>query len=699
MEGGDYANTRVLVVDDQREIHTDFDEMLRPTAAESRADDLAAAFLPEEGRVPLPHFELLHAMSGEDACAVVEAAREESRPVALAYVDVRMPPGIDGLETIRRIRRIDREVELVIMTAYTDRHLSEVVRNMELLHKLLYIRKPFAREEVQQITLSLVAKWNVEREIVLGRQRLEAVLDATGDAIAMYDGAGRLEFANRWYEKLFELAGSDLEAMSAEAASTRFEEWYRESGAPGLIAGGEGGQLVRKPGADRESERRLFHRSKRPVHDNRENVIGDLFVYRDVSREIEVETMKAEVLRLRSELETTWSFDGILGSSGPMQRLYGLMKRAVEGDGLSILVRGESGTGKELVARCLHFNGPRKAGPFIPVNCAAVPEPLFESELFGHERGAFTGATARRIGYFERAEGGTILLDEIGDMQPAVQAKLLRVLQEREIQRLGGTDAIPIDVQVFAATNQDLEEAIAAGRFREDLYWRIASFPIVIPPLRERREDIPELAEYFLKRHAERSRRSIRGLSTGALRRLLSYDWPGNVRELEGAIGRAVLMETGDVLQEGSLPPLAPVSPADRGPPAADARRGVQPLVEVERQALAHALETCGNNVTRAARALGDPSRDPAPEAEDLRPARGRVSRPGPRPSPLARAAAVAPRHPRRSHAGGRRNPVPPMVDRDEEVEIRKLSVPGEEGQVPTRRRRTFPRYGERVVW
>ena len=150
MEGGDYANRRVLVVDDQQEIHTDFDEMLRPGVAESLADELAAAFLPEEGKISLPHFELLHAMSGEEACAVVEAGREESRPVALAYVDVRMPPGIDGIETIRRIRRVDREVELVIMTAYTDRHLSEVMRNMELLHKLLYIRKPFAREEVQQ---------------------------------------------------------------------------------------------------------------------------------------------------------------------------------------------------------------------------------------------------------------------------------------------------------------------------------------------------------------------------------------------------------------------------------------------------------------------------------------------------------------------------------------------------------------------
>ena len=613
MESGDFANNRVLVVDDQQEIHDDFAELLSRDAAASAADELAEAFLTESGKAVFPDIELLHACSGEDACEVVRAGREAQRPVALAYVDVRMPPGIDGVETIRRIRMIDREIELVLMTAYTDRRLSDIVRNMELVHKLLYIRKPFAREEIQQITLSLVTKWNVEhelaegrRQLVIGRQRLEAVLDATGDAIAMYDTDGRLAFANRWYEKLFELTPAELGAMSADAAAVRFDEWYRESGASGELALGEGGQLVRRHGAGLESERRLFHRSKLPVRDDRESVIGDLFVYRDVSREIEIERMKAEVLRLRSELEAAWSFEGMLGSSAPMQRLYGLMQRAVEGDGLAILVRGESGTGKELVARCLHFNGRRKTGPFMAVNCAAVPESLFESELFGHERGAFTGAATRRIGYFERAAGGTILLDEIGDLQPALQAKLLRVLQEREIRRVGGDAAIPVDVQVIAATNQNLEEAIAAGRFREDLYWRIAAFPIEVPPLRERLEDIPELAEHFLRKHAERHGRSVRGLSTGALRRLLRHDWPGNVRELEGAIGRAVLMETADVLQEGSLPPLgSAAAAAAREAPESGASRGVRTLAEVERQAVADALETCGNNLSRAARVLG----------------------------------------------------------------------------------------------
>ncbi len=219
-----------------------------------------------------------------------------------------------------------------------------------------------------------------------------------------------------------------------------------------------------------------------------------------------------------------------------------------------MLIRGESGTGKELVAKSLHCNGPRANRPFLAVNCAAIPDSLIESELFGHEKGAFTGATQRRLGCFERAHGGTILLDEIGDMQPALQAKLLRVLQEREIQRVGGEATIAVDVQVIAATNQNLEEAMRAGAFREDLFYRIAAFPIVIPPLRERREDIPLLANHFLKKHADGNAAAPGRISAGAER----------------------------------------AAPAD-----------LLPLAEAERQAIARALAASGNNVTRAAAALG----------------------------------------------------------------------------------------------
>ena len=603
-------NNRVLIVDDQKDIHDDFEEMLKPRR-DASADELAAAFLDEEQRSFLPEFELLHAAGGEEAYATVAAGRRRRRPIAVAYIDIRMPPGIDGVEAVRRIRRIDRAVEIVMMTAYTDTPLPEIVQDMELLHKLLYIRKPFAREEVQQMTLALVEKWNVERELSerrrqlnVSHQRLEAVLDAIGEAIAMYDRTERVVFANRWYERLLGTTERGLKAMDPAASAANWRRWFRTAIVPDVdrrFAAEDGGDLLEHRQEGRPD--RLFYRLKKPVHDDQGDMIGDLYVYRDLSTEIEAERMKSEVLRLRAELSTRYSFAGIVGSSAAMQQVYGLMKRALEGD-VIVLIRGESGTGKELVAKSLHFNGARASGPFLAVNCAAVPDSLIESELFGHEKGAFTGATQRRIGCFERAHGGAILLDEIGDMQPALQAKLLRVLQEREIQRVGGAATIAVDVQVIAATNQNLEEAMRAGRFREDLFYRIAAFPIVIPPLRERRDDIPLLADHFLKKQAESNPAAPRRISAGAMQCLLRYDWPGNVRELESAIARAALLSTGGVLQAGNLPPqiAAPERAAGgAGAPPAD----VPPLAETERGAITRALAASGNNVTRVAQALG----------------------------------------------------------------------------------------------
>ena len=611
MKFGNLHNNRVLIVDDQTEIHDDFKEMLRSRVEQRAADSLAAAFLREEEEAWLPEFELLHASNGEEAYEVIRAGKESNRPVAVAYIDIRMPPGIDGVETIRRIRGIDRDVEIVIMTAYTDKALPEIVEDMELLHKLLYIRKPFEHEEIQQITLSLAGKWNVERELEeKGRQltnshrRLEAVLNATGDAIAMHDSAGCLVFANQVYEELLGLKESELKEVPPPDLSRRFEERFREPDL-GDVEGRfflDSGNVVETTSDGRMPKQRLFYRSTAPVRDGRGEVIGSVVLYRDVSKEIEAEKMRAEVLRLRTELETTFSFAGMVGTSPGMRRVYALMQQAAEGD-ITVLIRGESGTGKELVARSFHVNSPRKQGPFVAVNCAAIPESLIESELFGHERGAFTGATEQRIGAFERAHGGTILLDEIGDMPYALQGKLLRVLQEREIQRVGGTASVPVDIRVMTATNKDLERAVRDGEFRQDLFYRVSAFPIAIPPLRERREDIPLLARHFLENHAERAGKTINGISTAALRLLLQYDWPGNVRELENAIERAVLLETDEVLQAGSLPAqLSPILPAgdDHSTPA-----GVLPLVEVERQALAQALEATDNNVTQAALALG----------------------------------------------------------------------------------------------
>ena len=604
-------NTRVLIVDDQDEIHEDFTEMLQAGRGKGAADELASSFL-EEDRPFLPEFELLHASSGEEACRMVEAARDADRPIAAAYVDIRMPPGIDGIETVRRIRKVDRDVEIVIMTAYTDKSLPDIIHDMELLHKVLYIRKPFAPEEIQQITLSLVGKWNIgqelaekQRELTIGNQQLEAVFNATGDAMAMFDVRGNVTFANKAYEKLVDLDAGELKDISPDALEARMKERFEEPTLPDL----EGrflldnqGDVVREKNADQAPRKRLFYRSAAPVRDSEETLIGSLIVYRDLSGEMEIERMKAKVLRLRTELEKTYSFSGLVGGSPPMKQVYALIKQAAESD-IAVLILGESGTGKELVARSFHYSSRRKERPFVAVNCAAVPEGLIESELFGHERGAFTGATDQRIGAFESASGGTIFLDEVGDTSAALQGRLLRVLQEKEIQRLGSTVPRPIDVRVIAATNQKLEDALRTGTFREDLYHRLSAFPVAIPPLRERREDIPLLASHFLKQFAARQDKSISGLSTTAMRALLQYDWPGNVRELENAIERAVLLETNEVLQAGNLPPQlwAPgASKSERAAPTPTLT-----LAELERQAIARALEATGGNVAEAALALG----------------------------------------------------------------------------------------------
>ena len=309
-------------------------------------------------------------------------------------------------------------------------------------------------------------------------------------------------------------------------------------------------------------------------------------------------------MALRNKLETSHSFGEIIGKSEKMQHVFTEIQTVAAGS-ISALIQGETGTGKELVAKSIHDNSPRKEGPFVPFNCAAIPTDLIEGELFGNERGAFTGANERRMGYFEEADTGTLLLDEIGDMPLILQVKLLRVLQEREFQRLGGTGTIATDIRVLAATNQDLESAIRDGYFREDLYHRLAAFPITVPPLRDRREDIPILAHHFLKKYAAAVEKSIRDISTDALQMLMQHDFPGNVRELENAIERAVLYETTDRLQPQSLllhQRQERSQPATSSPTDAT---DILTLKEAERRAIIKALKATGGNISAAARTLG----------------------------------------------------------------------------------------------
>jgi DNA-binding NtrC family response regulator len=336
-----------------------------------------------------------------------------------------------------------------------------------------------------------------------------------------------------------------------------------------------------------------------------------------VKNALDVVRLRAENARLRERLEIGGGRRGLLvGESIGISRVRSMVEKVAETDA-TVLVRGESGTGKELVARELHERSTRRRdGAFVAVNCAALPSELIESELFGHERGAFTGAAQRRKGKFEQASGGTLFLDEIGDMSPNVQAKLLRALEERRIERLGGAEPVPVDVRVVSATHRPLEEEIERGNFRADLFFRLQVVTIEIPPLRERREDIPALAEAFARQAAERYNLPPRRVGPAALRRLIEYDWPGNVRELRNTIERAAVLAEGDELREHDLPEQLRARPSARQQVEVARVEGDALAVpftndfredrrEFERRYIARCLEESGGNVTRAAAALG----------------------------------------------------------------------------------------------
>jgi two-component system response regulator HydG len=293
---------------------------------------------------------------------------------------------------------------------------------------------------------------------------------------------------------------------------------------------------------------------------------------------------------------------GMVGQSPAMQALLNEIALVAPSDA-TVLICGESGTGKELVARALHASSGRRDKPLVIFNCAALNESLLESELFGHEKGAFTGADKRREGRFEEAQGGTLFLDEIGDISPLMQVRLLRAIQEREIQRVGSNKTIAIDARLIAATHRNLAQEVAEGRFRQDLYYRLNVVTIEMPPLRQRREDIPLLAEHFLQRYGERNRKPVKGFTPQAMDLLIHYPWPGNIRELENAVERAVVLLTGEYISERELP-LSIAGTVVPEPDDAE-ETAIQPLVEVEKEVILAALEKTGGNKTEAARQLG----------------------------------------------------------------------------------------------
>ncbi len=325
-----------------------------------------------------------------------------------------------------------------------------------------------------------------------------------------------------------------------------------------------------------------------------------------VKNAVQQQSLRREVKRLRREVSTLYGFENIVGKNERMQAIFDLIVDVAETDA-TVLIRGETGTGKELIARALHFNSPRRNQEFVRVNCAALTETLLESELFGHEKGAFTGAIKTRIGRFELADGGTLFFDEIGDIPLSTQSKLLRVLQEREFERVGGGRTIKTDVRIISATNRNLEKAVEEGAFRKDLFYRLNVIPIDIPPLRERLDDVPLLAFHFLKLYSERFKRNVRDISQDAIQVLMSQSWPGNIRELENVIERAVILEKSEKISADTI--RACIQPTDEtsyryfiNENIPFSKLKAELVDKFEREYISRLLEKHKGNITKAAR-------------------------------------------------------------------------------------------------
>jgi two-component system, NtrC family, response regulator HydG len=434
----------------------------------------------------------------------------------------------------------------------------------------------------------------------------KTIVDTLQDGVMVVDPHGRVLAVNPAAERLTGYSEAELVGKSCrvlDCTGCRIigkgpgERWC------GLYARGE--VRAKKCLITNKAHRAVnIIKNARVLHDADGEIIGAVETLTDMS---EIVRQQEEILALKRTLSLDEGYQGMLGKAPPMQRLFELIDNVAQTHA-PVMIRGESGTGKELVARAIHERGVRRRGPFVKVNCAALNENLLESELFGHAKGAYTGADRARMGRFEAAQGGTIFLDEIGDIPPQTQVKLLRVLEEKEIERVGENRSISVDVRVITATNRDLEQLITDGRFREDLYFRINVFPLGVPALRERREDVPIIVQHFLRLNNTKTGKRILGLTPEAMEKLTSYDWPGNVRELRNAIEYAFVLCHSGAINSQHLPPkvvydnqCAPVEGSlfSSAPPS----KTITP--DDRRRALLAALRKSGGNQSAAARKLG----------------------------------------------------------------------------------------------
>jgi len=427
---------------------------------------------------------------------------------------------------------------------------------------------------------------------------LETICGTMADGLFTVDLDGTITFWNKGAERITGFAAEDVIGKNCDILEG--DNCLGTDCVDGIRSCGlfEKGHVINNECTIRTKDGRLVTllKNARVLRDENGKIIGGVENLTDVTS---LKRAEEEVRLLRRELKERYEFAGIVGGDVRMREVYNLIEDVAQSTA-SVLVLGESGTGKELVAQAIHFKGPRADGPFVKVNCSALSESILESELFGHVRGAFTGAIRDKIGRFELADGGTLLLDEIGDMSPGVQVKLLRALQEKIIERVGDINPIFVDVRIVAATHHDLRELISQGRFREDLYYRLKVVSISLPPLRDHRDDVRLLTEHFIKKFSQHTGKAVNKICPQALRILMSYRWPGNVRELENAIEHAFVLAKGEVLTADLLPAEITSTTQPTDDSAEPSRQGYM----TERE-LKDALAKTGWNKAKAARMLG----------------------------------------------------------------------------------------------
>ena len=497
--------------------------------------------------------------------------------------------GVDLLRTLK-----ERKVEAPVVMVTGAPTLDTAIESLRL-GAFDYISKPVRKSNLLEVSFRALRHGQLleerkrlaeERERM--RVQLQALFESVGEGLLLVDGGLVVREINR-------AALSFLNAQHTETVGHPLAEL-----APRLVEsfGDELHAVLSKASANAQSTledpfgrgaREIFHVRVSPVLPGLDAAPGAVVVVRDITRLHSLEAHLIETAKLHN----------LIGKSKAMQEVYRLVDALKDTD-TTVLIQGESGTGKELVAAALHYQGPRVKGPFIPVNCTALNEQLLESELFGHVKGAFTGAVANKIGRFEAAEGGTIFLDEIGDISANLQVKLLRVLQERSIERVGENQTRKVNVRVITATNCDMDEKVARGEFREDLFYRLNVVRVFMPPLRKKKEDLPLLIEHFRQKLIARIKKPIEGFTEEAMKALILYDWPGNVRELENAVEHAFIMSRGPLVDVEHLPKSVLGPPKD----VVQSNGAINPFFH-ERDELIMALEKSGGNRAKAARLLG----------------------------------------------------------------------------------------------